>query len=483
MNDTDDLYEQAPCSYVVLGMDGTFERVNQSFVTLAGITAEKATSTRFQKLLTLAGSIFYETQVLPTLHLYGTRKEVALDIVQASGLRVPVLANFSLRHDHDHQPSGILVVLLEASERRLYERDLLQSRRNAEQIAEVVLHSADAIITLSVSDVIGSWNDGAEQMFGYSAKDAIGQTFAQLIFQSEYQEDLALARTLLKHGKVFRKETVACHKDNRSVSVSLTLTPHMEAPGTLVAYSAIIRDDTSRRLAERALVQSEKLAAVGRLASSIAHEINNPLASVTNLIYLARQGAVSEEQQAYLDSADEELRRVSVIASQTLRFHHQLSKPQEISCTSLFGTLLSVYQGRLKNSAIVVERRKRAEHPVVCFEGDIRQVLSNLFTNSIDAMPKGGRLFLRSREGTSWKSGQRGLYLTVADSGSGMSVATQTHLFEAFFTTKGIGGTGLGLWISAEIMERHQGRITIRSSQDEAHRGTVAMVFLPYSAA
>jgi PAS domain S-box-containing protein len=345
----------------------------------------------------------------------------------------------------------------------------------------VVLHSTDAIITLSVSDVIGSWNDGAEQMCGHFAKEAIDQTFVDLVFQKDHQEDLAPARALLRRGKVFRKEPVACHKDNRLVSVSLTLTPHMEAPGILVAYSAIIRDDTSRRLSERALVQSEKLAAVGRLASSIAHEINNPLASVTNLIYLARQGAASAEQQAYLDSAGEELRRVSVIASQTLKFHHHFSKPLEISCTNLFGTLLSVYQGRLNNSAIIVERRKRADHPVVCFEGDIGQVLSNLFTNSIDSMPQGGRLFLRSREGTSWKNGQRGLYLTVADSGTGISKTTQAHLFEAFFTTKGIGGTGLGLWISAEIMERHQGKISIRSSQNAAHRGTVATVFLPSS--
>lgn len=478
-----ELFECAPCGYVVLELDGTLVRANRAFVVLSGIPAEEIGNVKFQKLLTSAGSIFYETQILPTLHLYGTRNEVALDVVQRSSKRIPVLANFALRVDSNGVACAILVVLLEASERRLYEKDLLQSRRAAEQVSEVVWHSLDAIVTLSTSDIIESWNNGAEQMFGYAASEAIGRVLAELIFRKDERVDIEHARSLLRPGKVFTKETLACHKDGRTVNVSLTITPHMEAPGTLVAYSAIIRDDSNRKLAEQALLRSEKLAAVGRLASSIAHEINNPLESVTNLIYLARQSAVSAEQQAYLDSADEELRRVSMIASQTLRFHRQLSKPQPVSCRDLYSTVLSVYQGRLRNSSIVVEQRQRASQPIVCFEGDLRQVLSNLLTNSIDAMPNGGRLVLRSREGTDWKSGRKGHCLTIADTGTGMSAPTQTHLFEPFFTTKGIGGTGLGLWISAEIMERHQGRISIRSNQDDRHKGTVASIFLPLTVA
>jgi PAS domain S-box-containing protein len=473
------LFEEAPCAYIVLELDGSVVRANRAFLRLSGVVAEEIGAVRFQKLLTSAGSIFYETQILPTLHLSGVRNEVALDVVHRSRKRIPVLANFALRYDKEGSARSIFVVLLEASERRLYEKDLLHSRRAAEQVAEVVLHSSDAIITLSTSDIIESWNNGAEQMFGYAASEAIGQNFVAFLFVRDRQGDVEQARALLRRGKVFTKDTLALHKDDKAVNVSLTLTPHMEAPGTLIAYSAIIRDESNRRLAERALLQSEKLAAVGRLASSIAHEINNPLASVTNLIFLARQSAVSEEQRAYLDSADEELRRVSIVASQTLRFHRQLTKPQAVSCTDLFSTVESVYQGRLRNSSILVEKRKRATQPVVCFEGDLRQVLSNLFTNAIDAMPTGGKLLLRSREGTDWKSGRKGVLLTVGDTGTGMSESTQAHIFEAFYTTKGIGGTGLGLWISAEIMERHEGRISIRSSQGENHRGTVAVIFLP----
>ena len=229
-----------------------------------------------------------------------------------------------------------------------------------------------------------------------------------------------------------------------------------------------------------ALMQSEKLAAVGRLASSMAHEINNPLEAVTNLLYLSRKKTQDEEVQAWLDQADIELRRVSITANQALRFHKQSSSPQATSCASLFSTTLNVYEGRLVNSGIVVEKRKRANEPVECFEGDIRHVLSCLVTNAIDAMPAGGRLLVRSRAGTDWSTGRRGLVLTVADTGVGMDKATQRRMYEAFFTTKGIGGSGLGLWVSSEIMQRHGGRILIRSSQQEGHRGTVVALFLPF---
>ncbi|HEX3373913.1 MAG TPA: ATP-binding protein, partial [Edaphobacter sp.] len=233
----------------------------------------------------------------------------------------------------------------------------------------------------------------------------------------------------------------------------------------------------------KALMQTEKLAAVGRLASSIAHEINNPLESVTNLLYLARETAWNPETREYLEIADRELRRVSVIANQTLRFHKQSSRPQWITSEELISSALSVYQGRLVNSSVQVEKRIRAARAVFCFEGEIRQVLSNLIINAIDAMhPHGGRLLMRSREGTDWKTGRKGLIITVADTGSGMSPDTATRIFEPFFTTKEIGGTGLGLWVSHEIVERHGGTLAVRSSPRPGRSGTVFTLFLPFEA-
>ena len=241
-------------------------------------------------------------------------------------------------------------------------------------------------------------------------------------------------------------------------------------------------DVTERHQAQEALLQNEKLAAVGRLASSIAHEINNPLESVTNLVYLARRYSKEPHAQRFLDTADQELRRVSVIANQTLRFHKQASNPQAIDSFELFATVLSIYEGKLRNSSITVITRKRAVRSVVCFEGDIRQVLNNLIGNAIDAMPVGGRLYIRSREAIDWATGRKGLVLTIADTGSGMSSQVLHRVFEPFFTTKGIGGTGLGLWVSREIVVRHNGTLRFRSSCKAGRTGTVCTLFLPFEA-
>ena len=251
-------------------------------------------------------------------------------------------------------------------------------------------------------------------------------------------------------------------------------------PGIAVFF----HDITDRNRANDALIKSEKLAVVGRLAASIAHEINNPLESVTNLLYLAEASADMAEVKDYLATADRELRRAGAITSQTLRFHKQSSSPTEVTCAELIGDVLSIYHGRLVNSHVQVQERIRGAEKVRCFEGEIRQVLNNLVGNAIDAMhPVGGRLLLRSLMATDWATGRRGLAIAVADTGPGMSAHTITKAFEPFFTTKGIAGTGLGLWISREIITRHEGRLTLRSSHTAGRSGTVVALFLPFDAA
>jgi PAS domain S-box-containing protein len=254
--------------------------------------------------------------------------------------------------------------------------------------------------------------------------------------------------------------------------------------GAPVRFTGVVLDITERKLAEQALLRTEKLAAVGRLASSIAHEINNPLESITNLLYLARLAEDLDQSREYLASADAELRRVSAIASQTLRFHKQSTRATEITCEDLIGSSLDILRSRILNAGITVEKRKRAIRPVLCFEGEIRQVITNLLINAVDAMQAGGgRLLLRSREGHELLTGRPGVILTIADTGTGMSPETLSRIFEPFYTTKGIAGTGLGLWISKEILDRHYGCLHVRSSQNPGQTGTVFTLFLPFEAA
>jgi PAS domain S-box-containing protein len=249
-----------------------------------------------------------------------------------------------------------------------------------------------------------------------------------------------------------------------------------------IAGSAI--DITAQRKMQEAMMQSEKLAAVGRLAASIAHEINNPLEAVTNLLYLSRSSEDMDEVQEYLAIADRELKRAALITNQTLRFHRQSTKPALTDCHELVVEALSIFHGRVLNCRITVDARKRTDTRVKCFSGEIRQVINNLVGNAIDAMETtGGRLVVRSRNGMEWRSGRRGVVMTIADTGPGMSRQVQKKIFEAFYTTKEIRGTGLGLWVSREIIDRHKGALRVRSSQLEGRTGTVFTFFLPREAA
>lgn len=262
--------------------------------------------------------------------------------------------------------------------------------------------------------------------------------------------------------------------------LDFTYQPMREPDGTVSGIIVIGVDITERKRAENALVQNEKLAAVGRLAASIAHEINNPLEAVTNLLYLARNTSSDEERAFYLSTADEELQRVAAIANQTLRFHKQASRGAMIACESLVDGVVSIYRGRMVNANVELVADLDRTHSVMCFDGEIRQVISNLIGNAVDAMAgHGGRLLLRTRNATDWSTGRAGVRVTVADTGMGIPQKMLDKIFEPFFTTKGIAGTGLGLWISRDIVARHKGRLSVRSSHNADRSGTVFSLFLP----
>ena len=360
-------------------------------------------------------------------------------------------------------------------------RDLITDVREARAARDATLKQLQQVLATTTDSVVSLDRDFRIVYMNSRARTTLaagGEVLGQILFDafpytvyedSPYVEIYTRAMLQREEGSF-----EAFYPEPFNFWLHVTARPSEE--GIIIFF----RDVTEQKSREAALIRSEKLAAVGRLASSIAHEINNPLESVMNLIYIARQYAIAPEVETFLDLADQELRRVAVISNQTLRFHKQTTKPQTVRWEDLLSSVLSIYEARLKNSRIQVETRRRDLNPILCFQGEIRQVLNNLVSNSIDAMPKGGRLILRSREATNWRTGQRGSILTVADTGAGIDPQNQSRIFEAFFTTKGIQGTGLGLWISCEIIDRHHGTIRMRSNQHETTHGTVFTLFLPY---
>src|SRR5438309_1960795 len=240
-------------------------------------------------------------------------------------------------------------------------------------------------------------------------------------------------------------------------------------------------DVTDKKLAEETLLKTEKIAAVGRLASSISHEINNPLEAVTNLLYLAATNNDVEEIHKFVDTAQHELQRVTDIVTQTLRFHRQATKPRMTKLSELVGSVLKLHQPKLTRSNIVVRAVYRNDDPVLCFDGEMRQVFANLIGNAIDAIGDGGRLYIRISRALP-ALGIDGMRVTIADTGQGIPPKARAHLFEPFYTTKGATGSGLGLWVSAEIVNKHHGRIRLHSSQRQGMSGTVFQVSLPFRA-
>jgi PAS domain S-box-containing protein len=477
-----DLYEHAPCSYILLDMDGLIVQSNAVFRRMMQPAEGAAQRGNIRHLLTSAGVIFYETQVIPMLLLSGFRNEIALDLVPPSGERIPMLASAALRYNTEGRPSHIRMILLQATERLQYERDLLRSRKEAEQMAEVVRQSSDAIITMHPDGTVRMWNQGAADMFGYDASEVIGCSFADLVFSVNQRIEFERALVAINRGEEVRSEAAGLNKEGRQLDLSMSLTPHMEAPGTLVAFSAIVRNVTPQKIAQRALLQNEKLASVGRLASSIAHEINNPLAAVTNLLYLADQQVQTPELKKLIGAAQDELARVSQITTHTLRFYRQSSSRTYLDIRDLFESVLALNRAQIRNSGIAARIARLDSRPLFCYEGELRQIVLNIVSNALDAMKKGGTLVLSSREATRWSTGQQGVRIIIADNGPGMDKETLPRIFEPFFSTKGILGTGLGLWIAKDLVEKNGGSIRVHSRNRQNMHGSAFTLFFPRTA-
>jgi PAS domain S-box-containing protein len=259
--------------------------------------------------------------------------------------------------------------------------------------------------------------------------------------------------------------------------------PVRTAPGQIRWAGVIVLDTSERKRNEDALRRTEKLAAAGRLAASIAHEINNPLEAITNLLFLLRNYCnLDDSASNYVELAEHEARRIAEITQQTLRFYRQSTLPARTNLADLLDSVLSLYQIRLHNLGINVEREYDPETDLFCFAGEIRQVIANLVGNAIDATNGGGRLIIRARRSCSWKEPkQEGVRFTIADTGSGFDNEVREHIFEAFFTTKEVTGTGLGLWVSHEIILKHHGLVHVRSRPASSGKpsGTVFQLFFP----
>jgi len=394
--------------------------------------------------------------------------------VHKNGRRIYVSLTVSPIKDVHGRIVGAAKIVRDITQKKKLEEDALR-------LAAIVESSDDAIASKDLNGIVTTWNRSAEKMFGYRAEEIIGKPIT-LIIPEELQQDETVILSKIRRGeKIEHFETVRLRKDGQRIDVSVTISPMKDDYGNVIGAAKIVRDITEKKKIDRALRVTEKLAAAGRLAATIAHEVNNPLEAVTNLVYLAKVDAHKPERvEEYLGMAGRELDRVAHITRQTLGFYRDPSLPARMSVTHLLDDLLSVYERRFESRKIRVAKQYDGAIEITALAGELRQAFSNLISNSIDAMPGGGKLVIRARQTHAWnRAHQPGVRITILDTGSGIEPRHRKNLFQPFFTTKQDVGTGLGLWITRNIAEIHGGTIRVKSKTGPKEHGTAFSIFLP----
>jgi PAS domain S-box-containing protein len=363
-----------------------------------------------------------------------------------------------------------------------YPRDLLVPAVKyglMQRMTALVEDSNDAIISVAGGATVASWNRAAECIFGYSEQEMIGKPIFRLACAGEEGAMGAVLDQVRNGRRLDHYETRRRCKDGSEIPVSLTVSPIRNAAGEIAGVSEIARNIARQKRAEEAVRISEKLAVLGRFASSVTHDINNPLAAITNLLFLLRNEDLSLEGKQYLATAHREISRVAHISTQALGFWRNGREPVWASISAILDEALALHDNRIEVAGIEVLRVYDTTAKFRCHPGELRQVIVNLIGNALDAMPFGGRLRLRVRRATDWMTGRPGVRITVADNGRGMSPVTRRRAFEPFYTTKERTGTGLGLWVCAGIASMYAGRISVRSNDAYGRGGCVLTLFLP----
>ena len=376
-----------------------------------------------------------------------------------------------------HRKNRQLERLNRELEQRVEERtkQLQESEDLLRERADLLELATEAIIVRDMNGMILFWNSGAEALYGWERGEVLGKPVHQIL-KTRFPKGFSdVVQTLAQTGK-WNGNLIQLTRDGEEVTVACRKA--LKAGGNAVLE--INRDITAQLKAEDALRKTERLAAMGRVAGIIAHEINNPLEAITNTFYLLRDHPSLDEEARYLAKlGDDELVRVSHITRQTLAFYRESEQPVEVSISSVLDEILELQARRMEFNNISLKKQYHSKGTILGFPVELRQVFLNLIGNAVQAMPEGGTLRLHVFQ-SSWRRNQRPeVCISICDTGTGIDPEHAKHLFEPFFTTKSIKGTGLGLWISRGIIQKYGGTIRFRSVSFTGGNITCFQVRLP----
>ena len=380
-----------------------------------------------------------------------------------------------------HRKTRQLEALNAELEERVNERteELRQREEQYRTRAELLDLATEAIMVRDLEGNVRLWNSGAEALYGWTRDEAMNQNMHGML-QTVFPLPLSEIEEMLGEKKAWHGNLVQKTRAGNEVVVACRKTMNQE--GNLILE--VSRDITEQLQAQEALREAEKLAAMGRVAGIIAHEINNPLAAITNTLYLVRNHpSLDDTARHFADVAEQELQRVSHITRQTLSFYRESKQPIPVNLPELLDDVLDLQERALSTSRIRLAKRYLATSVVHGFPVELRQVFLNLIGNAVQAMPTGGTLGVYLREVSDWSRGRKGTAISILDTGIGIQPDDLKRLFQPFFSTKSTKGTGLGLWISKGIIQKYDGTLTCRTFRGRDGNVTCFRVFLPVSAA
>jgi PAS domain S-box-containing protein len=359
------------------------------------------------------------------------------------------------------------------------EARVVERTRQLQRNSDLLELATEAIIVRDWQGRVEFWNSGAETVYGWKREEVLGQMLHDILktrFPAPFDD---VKMTLTADGR-WAGNLVQITRDGREITVATRKVLNHDTAGLPITILEIGRDITGQLQTEDALRKSERLAAMGRMAGIIAHEINNPLEAITNAFFLLRDHPTLDEQaRRYAQIADQELARVARITSKTLGFYKEPHKTVAVSIISVLDEVLELQERTLQLAHITVEREYEAKAEVMAFPAELKQVFLNLISNAVQAMAVGGRLRIRVRNCKGGASCKPGICISLLDTGSGIQPEHSKRLFEPFFSTKSEKGTGLGLWISNGIITKYEGRIRFRSLRLSRGNVTCFSVFLP----
>lgn len=407
---------------------------------------------------------------------------------------------FRICREHTHVIPAESFAALTSDEERVRHIALLQHKAQALEteiaerklagkatrtLAAIVESCDDAIVSKDLNGIVTSWNASAERIFGYRAEEMIGQPILRIIPPELQDDEKRILEKLRRGERIEHFETVRVSKSGKRIDVSLTISPVKDDTGRVIGAAKVARDISDRKRTDEQLRRAEKLAAAGQLAASIAHEINNPMQALTNLLSLiGYRSSLDDDTRRLVSLADAELMRMSHITRQMLSFYRQSSVPVPVKVTEVMEDVVELFLMRMRSNDIKLKRKYEFAGEIQAFPTELRQLFANLVSNAVEAIGQDGQIQIRIAPARNWGAPQRtGVRVVIADNGPGIPGELRSRIFDAFVTTKAEKGTGLGLWVVRGIVAKHGGVMRMRSSTRPKRSGTVFSVFLPIDAA